>query len=48
MQACVTGSRMFGDLDDPKSEVSRALATGESRVLAPEAGTEPGFHYVKY
>jgi tetrathionate reductase subunit B len=47
VQACMTGSRLFGDLNDPTSDASRALATRESHVLAPEAGTEPGFHYTK-
>ncbi len=46
VQACMTGARLFGDLNDPTSEVSRVLATHPSHVLAPEAGTEPGFHYV--
>lgn len=47
VHACMTDARLFGDLNDPRSEVSRVLATRDSRVLAPEAGTEPGFHYTR-
>jgi tetrathionate reductase subunit B len=47
VQACMTGSRMFGDLKDPASEVVRVLAQGDSHVLAPEAGTQPGFFYTR-
>jgi Fe-S-cluster-containing dehydrogenase component len=48
--ACVTvcpvGARKFGDLDDPRSEVSVILTEQPSRVLRPDLGTKPRVHYV--
>ena len=46
VESCVGGSRIFGDLDDPKSDVSRYLSTRAHRVLLPEAGTGPRVFYV--
>lgn len=45
--ACPTRSIIFGDLDDPNSEVARLIATRESYVLLPEAGTESRHYYLK-
>ena len=38
VEACSTGVLVFGDLDDPKSEVSEFLASGKTEVLYPEYG----------
>jgi Fe-S-cluster-containing dehydrogenase component len=35
-----------GDLEDPKSEVSRLLQTRKHHALIPEAGTEPHVFYL--
>ena len=43
---CPTSSILFGDLDDPGSEVSRALATRRWRTLLPESGTRPKVFYL--
>ena len=46
MIACPTGARVFGDLDDPASEVSVLLRNRPSYVVFPERGTEPSLHYL--
>jgi dimethyl sulfoxide reductase iron-sulfur subunit len=44
--ACPTGARVFGDLDDPHSEVSILLRNRPSYVVFPERGTKPSLHYL--
>lgn len=45
--ACVAGARMFGDLNDPDSDISKAIAAaGETDVLLPEEGLGPEIHYI--
>jgi Fe-S-cluster-containing dehydrogenase component len=44
--ACPTGARVFGDLNDPESEVSVLLRERPSYVVFPERGTEPSLHYL--
>lgn len=48
VETCVGGARIFGNLDDPKSEISRRLeaAKGRTQVLKPEAGTHPRVFYI--
>lgn len=43
---CIGKSRVFGDLDDPNSKVSRMLRENSSRVLLGEAGTKPHVYYI--
>lgn len=47
VSTCPTEARIFGDLSDPDSKVSRLLNDRESFTLAPEAGTKPCVHYLK-
>ncbi len=37
---------MFGDLDDPKSEIAKAVAALKSQAYHPEYGLEPTVTYV--
>lgn len=43
---CIGRSRMFGDLDDPNSEVSKILRENSWRVLKQEVGTKPNVYYI--
>lgn len=47
VESCIGKSRIFGDLDDPKSRVSRLLSEMGSTVLLKEAGTEPKVFYIR-
>ena len=44
--ACPTGARIFGDLNDPNSAVSRALAENPSYRLREDLGTDPHVYYL--
>ena len=44
--ACPTEARVFGDLDDPNSEVSRVIREENGFQLHPEYGTSPSVYYV--
>lgn len=46
VQACPSGSIIFGDLDDPKSEISKMVKTGSVQVASPEKGTKPNVYYI--
>jgi Fe-S-cluster-containing dehydrogenase component len=39
--------RIFGDLDDPNSKISKLLAKHETYQIFPEKGTQPRIFYVK-
>lgn len=46
MELCVGRARYFGDLDDPESEVSKAIKGREYMRLKEEAGSEPNVYYL--
>jgi tetrathionate reductase subunit B len=46
VDACPTGCRVFGDLDDPDSRISVLAAAQQLDVWKPEANTRPRVFYV--
>jgi len=46
VEACPSGALMFGDLDDPNSEVSKIVKSGKAEVFHPEYGTRPNVYYL--
>jgi Fe-S-cluster-containing dehydrogenase component len=43
---CPARVRAFGDLDDPQSDISQAIARREGTTRKPEAGTQPKIFYL--
>lgn len=43
---CIWGAIHFGDINDPRSEVSRLIKSRKGYVLKPEEGTHPANRYV--
>ncbi len=43
---CPEHAILAGDLDDPKSEIARAIATQQVRARKPEQGTRPKLFYI--
>jgi Fe-S-cluster-containing dehydrogenase component len=46
VETCPTKVRIFGDLNDPNSRLSKLLATRRYEVKKPEAGTGPNIYYL--
>jgi molybdopterin-containing oxidoreductase family iron-sulfur binding subunit len=44
--ACPTRARIFGDLNDPASEVSQLLAAKTNFRVKEDLGTEPRVYYL--
>lgn len=45
LEACPTGARVFGDLNDPNSEIRWVLENKRVFVLKEDVGTKPRFFY---
>ena len=46
MAACPANARIFGDFDDPNSEVTVLIRRDRGFVLKPEQGTKPKVYYL--
>jgi Fe-S-cluster-containing dehydrogenase component len=46
VMACPTSARIFGDVHDPESEASKAIADRGGYALMPEWETIPANHYL--
>jgi molybdopterin-containing oxidoreductase family iron-sulfur binding subunit len=47
IEACPANARIFGDLNDPNSDVSKVLGKYRSWRFKEELGTEPKVFYVR-
>ena len=47
MQACPAIARIFGNLEDPKSEVAKLLSRRNAKPLLPEVDAEPSVYYIE-
>jgi len=46
VNTCQGRARIFGDLNDPDSEVSKVIRTNATTVLRPDMGTGPMVYYI--
>ena len=46
MESCPTGALVFGDLDDPNSDISKLIASGNTEILHPEYGLKEKVSYI--
>ena len=46
VEACPSGARLFGDRNDPRSQVARLIDLRPVQVLLPEHGTRPQVFYL--
>jgi molybdopterin-containing oxidoreductase family iron-sulfur binding subunit len=48
VQSCAPMAMVFGDLNDPESEVSRLSRSGRGEKLLEDLGTRPKIVYLKH
>ncbi|MDH5355136.1 MAG: 4Fe-4S dicluster domain-containing protein [Gammaproteobacteria bacterium] len=46
VETCIGSARIFGDINDPTSEIAQMIATNPVSVLRPDKGTEPNVYYI--
>jgi Fe-S-cluster-containing dehydrogenase component len=46
VESCPTGALIFGDLDDPKSQIAKVMAEKKTEILHPEYGMKEKVQYI--
>ncbi len=46
VNTCIGRARIFGDINDPKSEISKKISKNSTHVLRREMGTHPNVFYI--
>lgn len=46
VDVCPTHAMIFGDMDDPNSDIAKLVARRKWKTLIPEAGTKPNIYYL--
>jgi Fe-S-cluster-containing dehydrogenase component len=46
VEACPSGALVFGDLNDPESEISKLIKSSETEELNPDFNLNPGVRYI--
>jgi Fe-S-cluster-containing dehydrogenase component len=46
VESCPTGALVFGDLDNPQSEIAKLVASGQTEIMHPEYGMKEKVSYI--
>jgi Fe-S-cluster-containing dehydrogenase component len=46
VESCPTGALVFGDLEDPGSEIAKLMASGKTEAMHPEYGMKEKVRYI--